>query len=181
MEREYHLTVEWKAFDLRPGIPQEGTPRTDRPGENKIGRPVDGALGETAREAGLVMNRAGLVPFTRPAMEAGEYAKSQERFDQFHKAAFKAYWEEGENLGDLGVLQRVAERVSLDPEGLARALRDHQYTGVVEEQVEFARKIGISGIPAFIVDRYLVVGAQPYDFFKMVVDRVLQERETDKG
>ena len=175
------MEVEWKAFDLRPGTPQGGIPRKDKPGEKRIGLAVEGHLGEMAQEAGLTMNRAPIVPFTRPAMEADEYAKSQGKFNQFHLAAFKAYWEAGKNLGDLAVLQQIAMDAGLDPAGLAQAILEHRYTDVVEEQVEFARQVGITGIPAFIMDRYLFMGAQPYDFFKMVADRVLQERVEAQG
>lgn len=122
------------------------------------------------------MKRAPIVPYTRPAMEANEYAKSQGKFAAFHVALFKAYWEEGKNLGDPAVLQGVAQQVGLDPEGLNHALQDRRYANEVEEQVEYARHIGITGIPAFTIGRYLFMGAQPYDFFKMVVERVIQEQ-----
>ncbi len=175
MQQEYPVQVEWRAFDLRPGTPPEGLPRQDTP-EQRIGQPVTGHLGEAAQEAGLVMKRAPITPYTRLAMEANEYAKERGNFDAFHKNLFKAFWEKGVNLGDVAVLQREAERSGLDPAELGEVLRERRYAGIVEQQVQEARAIGITGIPAFIVERYLFTGAQPYPLFQRVVEQVLAER-----
>ncbi len=123
------------------------------------------------------MRRASLIPYTRPAMELGEYAKEQGCFDAYHKLALRTYWEEGKNLGDAQVLQELGEASGLEPEGLRRMLKERRYADAVEEAITFARQVGIQGIPAYIIDRYLVVGAQPYPIFEQVAERVLQERE----
>ena len=39
-----------------------------------------------------------------------------------------------------------------------------------------ARAYGISGVPAFIMDRYLISGAQPYEVFQQVMERIDQDR-----
>ena len=123
------------------------------------------------------MRRAGITPYTRLAMEAGEYAKSQGLFDSYHLALFKAYWEEGENLGDSAVLVGEADRVGLDTTGLRTVLEERSLAGEVEDQVRYAHEVGIQGIPAFIVDhRYLFTGAQPYEFFRKVMHQVMEER-----
>lgn len=173
--------MEWKPFDLRPGLPPQGIVRPQREGDPEPGQPLTGPVGEAAQAAGLVMRRSGIIPYTRPAMELGEYAKAQGAFDAYHKLALAAYWEDGKNLGDAAVLQDLGERAGLEPAGLRRALAERPYEGVVEESILFARQVGIRGIPAYIIDRYLVVGAQPYPVFEQVMERVLQEREQGRG
>ena len=163
---------------MRPATPPEGVPRREEPGEQTIGLPLKGPVGAAAQQAGIVMKRAPITPYTRPAMELGEYAKEQGAFDAYHSLTLKAYWEHGQNLGDYPVLQGLAEQAGMDPAAALVAVKERQYAQVVEDQVQFARSVGISGIPAYIIDRYLVVGAQPYDLFKEVAERVLQERET---
>lgn len=175
MKRDYPVSVEWKAFELRPGTPPQGIVRAPRPGDPEPGQPVTGHLGDMAQESGLVMRRAPVVPFTRPVFEAAEYAKAQGRFDEFHWAAFKAYWEDGKNLGDTAALKEIAYGSGLDPEGLKSCLETNQYTKTVEEQIEEAHHYGITGIPAFIIGKYLFMGAQPYEFFQKVVEQVQKE------
>lgn len=177
MQENYNLDVEWKAFDLRPGTPPQGIPRPPRHGDPEPGQPLTGPVGEAAEAAGLVMRRSNLIPYTRPAMELGEYAKAQGCFDAYHKLALRAYWEDGKNLGDATVLQELGEASGLEAEGLRRMLKERRYADAVEEAIQFAREVGIRGIPAYIIDRYLVVGAQPYPLFEQVADRVLRERE----
>ncbi len=172
------MAVEWKAFDLRPGTPPEGLPRPDT-ADQQAGQPLAGNAGKAALDAGLLMRRASITPFTRPAMAAGEYAKEHGKFDDYHRRLFKAYWEDGKNLGDISVLKEEAERVDLDSKDLGQALEEGRYDAEVEHQVRFAHEVGITGIPAFIVDsKYLFTGAQPYQFFKQVVDQVIEERES---
>jgi predicted DsbA family dithiol-disulfide isomerase len=48
----------------------------------------------------------------------------------------------------------------------------------VSADVDLAQEYGLTGVPALIfADRYLVVGAQPYDVLKQVVEKI-QEEET---
>ena len=123
------------------------------------------------------MRRSSIIPYTRPAMAATEYAKEQGLFDPYHRGLFKAYWEDGKNLGDKTVLLDTAESAGLDRKELASALETGKYDQEVESQVRFAHEAGITGIPAFIVDnKYLFTGAQPYPVFKQVMDTVIEER-----
>lgn len=168
--------MEWKAFDLRPNTPPEGLPRADT-AEQQAGQLLAGNAGQAAQEAGLLMRRSSITPYTRPAMAATEYAKEQGLFDPYHRALFKAYWEDGKNLGEKTVLLDTAEGAGLDRRELASALETGRYDQEVESQVRFAHEVGITGIPAFIVDnKYLFTGAQPYPVFKQVMDKVIEER-----
>jgi predicted DsbA family dithiol-disulfide isomerase len=68
------------------------------------------------------------------------------------------------------VLAGIAEQVSLDPAALRAALTDGRYRDQVTQQFETAREIGVSAVPAYVADRYLMVGAQPYQVFKQRID-----------
>ena len=166
--------MQTRAFFLRPDIPPGGRERQPRPGET-----ADGELNEPlrtyAQEAGFVMRRSPHTPYTVPALEATEYAKAMGLEMPFHHACFRALWERGEDIEKTEVLSAVAEEVGLDPRGLEEALRKRTYAETVQESYQQAISYGINGIPAFVVGRYLFTGAHPYDFFKQVMERVLQE------
>ena len=74
------------------------------------------------------MKRPPLIPNTRNAHEATEFAKDAGRLLPFHRAVFRAYWEREENIGDVDVLCRVAEECGIDADGLREALSDGRYT-----------------------------------------------------
>ena len=173
------MTVQAKAFLLRPDTPKEGKVRELRPGESpdQLSEP----LRTYAQEAGLVMCRPPLISYTMDALEATEYACEQGRFDPFHRGLYKAYWEQGSDLGDLEVIRAVAEECGLDWPELKERLTTGSYRDAVTGQYQEAMKLGIRGIPAFLIGNTLFTGARPYEVFKVVVETVLERDAAGQG
>lgn len=95
--------------------------------------------------------------------------------EEFQRAVFRAYWEEGENVGEVDVLCRLAEECGLDPEGLRQALADGRYAIIVDGQISWGRSVGITGVPTFIFDdKFAVVGAQEYEVFRNLAGRIVR-------
>jgi predicted DsbA family dithiol-disulfide isomerase len=163
--------VEGRAYLLRPDTPKEGVRRERRPDETDAElRPP---LGTYAREAGLVMRPPPVTPNTMYALEATEYAQQQGKFLEFHRAAYQAYWSEGQDLGELKVLEEVARAVGLDSAELRQRLEGNHYTETVMGQYQQALGYGIQGIPSFLVGNLLFTGAHPYPVFQAAMKRVL--------
>jgi predicted DsbA family dithiol-disulfide isomerase len=79
-----------------------------------------------------------------------------------------AYWEEATNIGDPDELRRLAGEVGLEAAEVERVIADaSSYLDVVEGSTAQAVSLGITGIPAFLLDRrLLVLGAQPFEVFR---------------
>jgi predicted DsbA family dithiol-disulfide isomerase len=79
-----------------------------------------------------------------------------------------AYWAEATNLGDPDELRRLARNVGLDADDVERVIADPSaYLDVVEGSTAQAVSLGITGIPAFLLDRrLLLLGAQPLEVFR---------------
>ena len=163
------------AFDLRPGLPPQGLPRDQAyPGRSYPQGYVD-HLRQTAAEAGIQMGRPQIVANTRKAHEATEFAAEQGSLQEFQRAVFRAYWEEGDNISDVDVLCHLAADCGLDAGALRQALDDGRYAARVEEQMAWARAVSVSGVPTFIFnDKFAVVGAQDYDVFRDVASRIVR-------
>lgn len=174
MAQEYSITVEGRAYLLRPDTPKEGVERKPRPGETQA--ELAEPLRSYAREAGLVMRPPPLTPNTLYALEATEYAQQQGKFLDFHRAAYRALWEDGKDLGDLAVIEAIAREVSLDSAELIERLETKRYSSTVLGQYQEALGYGIQGIPTFLLGNLMVTGAHPYNIFKAAMERVLQER-----
>ena len=127
------------------------------------------------------MRRPLIVSNTMYSLEATEYAQQQRKFEAFHLAAYKAYWEEGKNLGELAVIQQLAVDCGLDWPELSERLDSGFYRGTILSQFQQAVDMGIQGIPAFLVGNQLFVGAQPYEIFKMAADRARESMEKGPG
>ena len=169
------MKVQGRAFLLRPETPKEGSPRQLKPGESwdQLSEP----LRTYAEEAGLVMRRSPVVPYTLYALEATEYAQQQGQFDAFHLAAFKAYWEDSKDLGDLSVIGELAEKCGLDWSELSERLESGYYRDTVLAQYQEAVDMGIRGVPAFLIGDQLFTGAQPYEIFKLAMARAKDSKQ----
>ena len=73
------------------------------------------------------------------------------------------------------MLQMLGERVGLDAQKMKDSLDTAKYTAQAVTQYEEALGLGISGIPSFIMGKYLFSGAQPYEVFKNVAEKVQSE------
>jgi predicted DsbA family dithiol-disulfide isomerase len=126
-----------------------------------------------AAESGIDMKRPAVIPNTRKAHEATEFAKDAGRLDEMHRALFRAYWEEERNIGLPEVLAEIAESCGLDPAALREALDDGRYTERVLEQQEWSRAVGVTGVPTFIFeDTFALAGAQEYGVFRDIATRI---------
>ena len=45
-----------------------------------------------------------------------------------------------------------------------------KYTQAVQEQTGIANQLGVNSTPAFIVNGYPVLGAQPFEAFQKIID-----------
>ncbi|GAC1568877.1 MAG: hypothetical protein NVS3B14_20360 [Ktedonobacteraceae bacterium] len=113
---------------------------------------------------------------SRPALIATKYAEAQGFGNAFHKAVMCAYWQQAQSIDNPQVLKEIAAQVGLDTEHFDGALSNPTYNTEVTADVELAYEYGITAVPALVfVDKYLVVGAQPYEVLKQVVEKVLAE------
>lgn len=167
--------MEGRAYLLRPDTPKEGAPRPARPGEteNELSEP----LRSQASEAGLIMRPPPVTPNTMYALEATEYAQQQGKFLEFHHAAYEAFWEDRQDLGDLAVIEEVGRKVGLNTSEMMERLETKHYESAVIEQYQEALKYGISGIPTFLVGNLMFTGAHPYEIFQSAMDRLLTPSE----
>ena len=172
MGQDYNIAVEGRAYLLRPDTPQEGLQRQPRAGETaeELAEPIRSQV----RDAGLIMRPPAVTPNTLYALEATEYAQQQGKFLEFHHAAYKAYWEEGLDLGQPAALAEVARAVALNAEELLEHLAAHTYSAVVMRQYQEALQYGIRGIPTFVVGNLMFTGAHPYDIFRSAMRQYLQ-------
>jgi len=130
-----------------------------------------GRLEAVAAEVGLTMKRPDRVINSRLALSTAEFAREHALYDAVRVALTKAHWEGTADLDRMADLQRVVADAGLDPDELKRALDSGQYEALLDQHRADAESVGINAIPAHIVgQRYLLVGAQPYDAFIEVLD-----------
>jgi len=166
------VRVEWLPFELQPEAPPEGIPREAYFGRSRS-QAMHDHLRTVAGDVGLKMESRDVIINSRRALGAAEFAREQGRYDEMHHALFKAHWELTGKLEDVDDLVRIGESVGLDGAELRAAIEDGRYEQLLDDTRQQAESVGINAIPAHVFGgRYLVVGAQPYDVFKQVLEKI---------
>jgi predicted DsbA family dithiol-disulfide isomerase len=167
--------VTWLPFELHPEAPVEGIPRDAYFGRARSEQ-MRQHLDSIAAQVGLSMHQRDVIINSRRALGAAEFAREQGKFDEMHLALFKAHWEGTGRLEDADDLVRIGAGVGLDASDLRKAIEEDRYAAVIDDNRHEAESVGINAIPAHIFGRrYLVVGAQPYESFQQVIDRLRED------
>ena len=159
--------MEFTTFFLDPTTPPEGKPRRQRT------RPGDPPTSIEQRAAGLGIR------FTRGrtwtsnshlALQAAAFAAEHGDGLRFHRAMFKAYFEDLADIGDLDVVVRVGAEAGLPESELREALTAGRYRGEVDDGIQWAHEVGVTAVPTFVLgEKYGIVGAQEAPVFEQVL------------
>jgi len=126
-------------------------------------------LRETAIGLGLPLGERDRTYNSRLAQELGLWAEEEGAGDAFHMAAFKAYFADGHNIGQISVLLELASAVGLSVETAADVLNKRLFREAVDQDWDYARKLAITAVPTFLINRDRLVGAQPYEMLENFV------------
>ncbi len=114
-----------------------------------------------AARLNMKMKLPPIQPRSRRAHEAAKWAENQNCFKKYNEALFRAFFEDGLDIGENEVLEKIAAKLNRDPENLARALDSNEYTKQVVADQEEARQIGINAVQAYVMQgKILATGIQ---------------------
>jgi protein-disulfide isomerase len=107
-------------------------------------------------------------PEAQPAAEAANCAGEQNAYWQYHDALFGRK----NGLGAAAYTQYASD-LGLNVEQFKTCVSEHRYKSEVEADFNFASSLGVSSTPTFFLNGMVIVGAQPYEVFKQVIDKEL--------
>ena len=166
MGRQLGAQVTWLPFDLHPEYPPEGLPR-----QQLLARYGPG-MTERVREffaaRGLDYNpHPEIVPNSMRAQQLTELARDLGRHEAVHDRIMDAYWSEAQNIADPDVLRGLAAKLKLPAEDVEEVLTTDRYRDRIVDSTRQAVSVGANAVPAFVLDRrLLVLGAQPNETFE---------------
>jgi len=86
------------------------------------------------------MRRPDRRPNSLKALQAIEHAKGFNRGEEIRGALYTAYWEQKRDVGEMSVLQEIAEAIGVDWPGLKLALETNLYLDTVMEWTTDSRE-----------------------------------------
>ena len=171
------VEVSWHAFQLNPDMPADGMERESylvakfgsaaRAESIYADITAAGARDRIAFAFDRITRTPNTVDAHRLIRLAGEHGVQ----DPVVEALFRHYFERGADIGDREQLAGIGAEGGLD----AALIRTHLASDdgieeIVAENLQ-ARRLGINGVPCFIVDRrFAISGAQAPDVFERIFD-----------
>ena len=159
--------IRWLPFELNPDMPPEGMTRPAyRARKFGAGRAatLDREMTERGLESGInfAFDRIERTPNARNAHLLIAHATRQGLGAVAAEALFTAYFEKAQDIRQDDVLIEIATTIALDSEEVRRALNDESLRSSIVDLENEAARLGVAGVPFFIVnDAWAVSGAQP--------------------
>jgi predicted DsbA family dithiol-disulfide isomerase len=177
------IEVTWRSFELDPSAPALRTEDYAERLATKYGMTREQAvakheqLTEMAAREGLDFHfdraRSGN---TFNAHRLLHLARERGVQDELKERLMRAYFSEGEPIGDVATLARLAEEVGISAADAQAVLSSDTFADDVRADEREAQELGINGVPFFVLDRrYGISGAQPAEVFEQALEQAWAE------
>ena len=110
-----------------------------------------------------------------PAAMAAECAGEQGKYWEMHDKLFNERNKWNENPDVKNVMKQFAQDLGLDMEQFNQCFDSEKYKDEILADQHEGLAAGVQGTPAFFINGQFLSGAQPYEVFKQVIDKLLEE------
>jgi predicted DsbA family dithiol-disulfide isomerase len=159
-------------FELRP----EPNP-TLRPEGDYLQRAWAERVYPIARRMGLPINlpKVSPQPHSHLAFEGYQYAKEHGKGNDYNHRVLEAFFVEGQDIGDIGVLTKLAGEVGLDQKEFEEALRSRKYKEIHRLALRHAyEEAGVTGVPMFVIGNEVLTGLQDKETLEAVIEKAAE-------
>jgi predicted DsbA family dithiol-disulfide isomerase len=181
-EEGERFAVHWRPFQLNPDMPHEGVARSAyraaKFGSLERSRELDAQVAAAGAAAGLEFrhDRMERTPKTVDAHRlirlAGEAGPARQ--DVVVEALFRAYFQEGQDIGSRAVLAEVAAGAGMEAAAVTAHLASDAGEAEVRQEDLGFRRAGISGVPSFALEGHVLFsGAMPPERMALAFRRAL--------
>ena len=174
--------VKWRPYQLDATVPRGGMDRQVymrmKFGEDpmKIVE-MHKLIAAEGEKDGIAFDFAAIQrrPNTLDSHRLIRWAEAANVQDDVVERLFIAYFENGEDIGDVRILADIADMSGMDGIEVARMLEGDTDLALVTREDQIAREMGVTGVPAMIFgNRLAVSGAREPEVLASVIDRVTE-------
>jgi predicted DsbA family dithiol-disulfide isomerase len=182
------FAVKWRPFRLDPNIARGGMARAAYMqakfgGDAQIAK-MDAIIAAEGAKEGIEFDFPAIArrPDTLDSHRLVRWAENAGVQDEIVERLFIAYFENGEDIGDIRILSDIADFCGMDGAEVAQLLESDTDIALVEREDALAREIGVTGVPAFIFGgRIAVSGAREPDMLAEAIDKALEVAAAPPG
>ncbi|HUI28559.1 MAG TPA: DsbA family protein [Candidatus Kryptonia bacterium] len=170
LEAELGVTLDWRPVEIAAQYPSW------RKGA-LIGGDTHGKIARVASETGVPVMIPTRWLDSRAALQGALFARDHDRFDAYHARVFRAAFADGEDIGDMRVMERIAVAAGLTATEFADAVAAERYAPQLASELAEAQRLGVTGYPTFLLGRFPLTGIQPFETMRRLFARHI-ERQT---
>ena len=138
-------------------------------------------LKQVASKLGLPLGERKKTYNSRLAQELGKFAEWKGKGDEFHKAMFRAYFVDGQNIGKTSILVKLAESIHLNGKDAQKIIQDRTYKDAVDLDWKRSYELGVTAVPTFLFNNQQLVGAQNFETLeKLLLSNNVKRRKLKK-
>ena len=169
----------WRPFQLNPGMPPDGMDRQEylisKFGSADAAKTIYDNIYEEGLKEGIDFNfdKIEFTPnsFNSHRLLAMAYEKNMQ--EKVLDELFESYFLRGEDIGNPNILLSIAVNNNIDEDELKIYLSNKENIEPLANEELQARKMGISSVPTFIVNKQIVInGAQTSDSFDLIFQKL---------
>ncbi len=181
--------IHFQPFELNPDMPPEGQNIVEH-----VAQKYGASAEQSAANRETIRERAAAVGFTMNTSDesrawntfdahrllhwAGEPGQPEGAQAALKHALFEAYFTDGNNPGDAGVLAAAAKKAGLDVAEACDVIVSRRFADEVRQAEALWQRSGINAVPAIVIDRrYLISGGQPPEAFEQALRQIAAQAQ----
>lgn len=111
-------------------------------------------------------------PYTDLAFEGFHFAKEYGKENEYNDEVFKAFFQEGRDIGEIDILAKIAAKIGLDEVSFKEALIGRKYKEVQQKALYHAyNEAEISAVPTFIIGNKKLQGLNRVEAFAEAINQ----------
>jgi predicted DsbA family dithiol-disulfide isomerase len=176
LKPEFNFELEWRGFQIHPDWPAEGlaADQSRVGGDSDSRRALWERISAMAEAVGFSMRPPAVLTNSRAALAATEFARESGRDEALEERIYRAYFNEGLNIGDPAVVTRLGAEAGLDSDAIADAIKSPKYELRLKNNALAANQRGVNGVPTFFIGEYPLIGAQSPDAMRSILKRATE-------
>jgi predicted DsbA family dithiol-disulfide isomerase len=181
MRPDLAFDVRYRPYRLDPAVPKGGVERqayiAQKFGKNSGMAEAQKVIAAEGAKEGIEFDFAAIrvAPNTLDSHRLIRWAALTGVQDEVVERLFAAYFENGEDIGDIRLLADIADLCGMDGIEVAQMLDSDTDAALVEREDQIAHEMGVTGVPAMIFGGKLAVsGAREPEVLVSVIDRVVE-------
>ncbi|MBU5677225.1 DsbA family protein [Alkaliphilus sp. MSJ-5] len=160
------FNIDYYPYELKPNAALEGENLFDSLPKDYVEKSFE-MLAKLGEPYGIKFLNKDKKFNTHRAHLVGEYAKTQGKYDEFSKEAFKAYFVDIKNLADKEVLNEIAAKIGLDIKEMNKQIDEGKFDDILIDAIDLSQYYEVESVPTFIInEKGRLTGVRGYEQFK---------------